>query len=103
MISEIINYTKAASRTVNFSHGNEIIGTDAIWVFEAPMLGSTTPTYPRFDSAWITEASATLEDGSKLGIIGATQWGVAGQCRSWEYDDTAVEMIQLWPGSGNAS
>jgi len=96
--SEITNFSKASSRIVNFSHGTEIVGIDAIWVFEASILGNGAPMYPRFDSTWITEAAATLQDGSKLGIIGATQWGVRGQCRSWEYDNTSVEIIQLWPG-----
>jgi hypothetical protein len=81
---------------MDLKNGNELIGTEAVWVTEAPVLNGFQSWYPRYDTIWITEAAATRADGSKIGIMGATQWQVRGQCKSWEYDDTAVELIQIW-------
>ncbi|KAK4451018.1 concanavalin A-like lectin/glucanase domain-containing protein [Podospora aff. communis PSN243] len=92
----LANFSKGRSLTFDLKNGNEIIGTEAVWVAEAPILNGFQAIYPRYDSIWFQRASATREDGSNLGIIGATQWQVRNQCRSWEYDDETLELIQIW-------
>ncbi|KAK0639893.1 concanavalin A-like lectin/glucanase domain-containing protein [Cercophora newfieldiana] len=98
----LTNFSKQTAITIILYNGTELVGTEAIWMVEAPYLANNyQPIYPRFDTIWITEANATLQNGSKLGIMGSVQSQVPNQCRSWEYDDTAVELIQLWPGTGS--
>jgi hypothetical protein len=92
----LANFSKARSLTFDLKNGNEIIGTEAVWVAEAPVLNGFPAIYPRYDSIWFQRASAKREDGSNLGILGATQWQVRNQCRSWEYDDETLELIQIW-------
>ncbi|KAK0622433.1 concanavalin A-like lectin/glucanase domain-containing protein, partial [Immersiella caudata] len=86
----IANFSKQRSLTFKLKNGNEIIGSEAIWVAEAPVLNGFQAIYPRYDSIWFQQAAATREDGSNLGVLGATQWQVRGQCRSWEYDDATL-------------
>lgn len=69
-----------------------IAGIDADWLIESPALNGKIVKLPRFDNLWIQEASATLMDNKKLGILGALQYQMTGQCKSLEYDNSAVEF-----------
>lgn len=69
-----------------------ISGIDAVWLIESPVLNGQIVKLPKYDELWIQDASATLMDGKKLGILGALQYQMTGQCKSQEYDDSTVSF-----------
>lgn len=69
-----------------------ISGIDAVWLIESPVLNGQIVKLPKYDELWIQEASATLMDGKKLGILGALQYQMTGQCKSQEYGDSTVSF-----------
>lgn len=99
----IENQSRGYVHIAQFTAGDPLFGVEAIWVVEAPNLGGYQALYPRFDGMWLQDAKATMENGTNLGILGATQWNVRHGCKAWEYDDTNVEIIQLWPSTGATS
>ena len=68
--------------------GGQALGrVDAEWVVERPYYGSSLSGFAAFTDVWFQGAYATKVSGSNLGILGATQLQIPGNCQSLEYDD----------------